>query len=225
MASTGITPQRYARWRQSRLGAVTERLEHDLIIELARPGNSDKILDVGCGDGALAETLAAKGACVVGIDSNPEMVEAARLRDCGCFLVAEGGRLPFPDSSFDLVVAMTVLCVSGQAERLATEMARVLRPGGRLIIGELGRWNLWALWRRLRARFGNRLWQEAAFFSKTELTTLVTQAGLEPGPVRGAIYFPPAGAAAYLLSWADPMLSRLLGTFGAAFIAVCAEKS
>lgn len=46
--------------------------------------------------------------------------------------------LPFADLSFDLVTAITVLCFVPDARRAAAEMVRVLRPGGRLVLGELG---------------------------------------------------------------------------------------
>jgi len=219
-----ISPQDYTRWRQSRLGAITEYLEHKLMIELAQPSAGRKVLDVGCGDGALAEKLAVSDAQIAGIDPNPDMVEAANRRGCGRFYVADGGHLPFPDGSFDLVVAVTVLCVSGEPERLVAEMARVLRPGGRLVIGELGRWSLWTLSRRLRALFGNRLWQRAHFFTKAELTALVTQEGLKIQAFQGAVYYPPIGLVVRPLSWIDPIFSRFSGGFGAAFIAASAKK-
>ena len=50
-------------------------------------------------------------------------------------------RLPFADASFDVVAAITVLCFAEDAALLVREMARVLRPGGSIVIGELGRWS------------------------------------------------------------------------------------
>lgn len=222
---TSISPQDYLRWRQSHLGAITEHLEHKLIIELAQPGSGMKVLDVGCGDGTLSEKLSALGAQVTGIDPNPDMVEKAKRTGCGQFFVGDGEPLPFPEDAFDQVVAMTVLCVSGQPDCMVSEMARVLRPGGRLVIGELGKWSLWALSRRLRAHFGNLFWQQSRFFTRTELTALLLNAGLGAQAFRGSIYYPPIGAVARMLSWTDPILSRILGGYGAAFIALSADKA
>jgi ubiquinone/menaquinone biosynthesis C-methylase UbiE len=58
--------------------------------------------------------------------------------------------LPFNNDSFDYVLAVTVLCFVRDAERAVAEMARVLKPGGYLVIGELGQSSLWAMHRRVR---------------------------------------------------------------------------
>ncbi len=75
-----IGPAAYATWRATSLGAITERLEHRLILEMAGGVAGQRVLDVGCGDGALACTLARRGAEVVGVDPDPVMLEAARRR-------------------------------------------------------------------------------------------------------------------------------------------------
>lgn len=133
-----IGPAAYAAWRATALGAITERLEHRLILEMAGDVAGQRVLDVGCGDGALACTLARRGADVVGVDPDPEMVEAANRRAVALANHAEFAeghveRLPFPDDSFDVVVAVTVLCFVGDASAAISEMVRVLRPNGRLV--------------------------------------------------------------------------------------------
>ncbi len=62
------------------------------------------------------------------------------------FIVGQAQKLPFEDATFDRVIAVTVLCFVDDAGKAIAEMARVLRPRGRLVIGELG---YWSLWRRL----------------------------------------------------------------------------
>ncbi|WP_137128515.1 hypothetical protein [Roseomonas sp. HF4] len=57
-------------------------------------------------------------------------------------------------------------------------MARVLRPGGRLVIGELGRWSLWAARDRIRGWLGSRLWRRSAFHSAADLRRAAEGAGL-----------------------------------------------
>ncbi len=106
---------------------------------------------------------------------------------------------------------------------LEPEMARVLRPGGRLVVGELGRLSIWAAWRRVRTWLGSTTWRRAPFFTSRELKGLAEGAGLVPGRVRGAVFYPPAGLAASVLAPLDQLLGRVT-TVGAAFVALAAEK-
>lgn len=184
------------------------------------------VLDIGCGDGLLAAKLAAAGARVTGIDPDAAMLRAAAERTAGRdirFLPGRIEALPFPDASFDLVTAVTVLCFVKDEATAWREMARVLRPGGRLVIGELGRWSLWALRRRIRGWLGSRLWRSAAFHSAGPLRRAAAAAGLVIDDVRGAVFHPPNAAIAGLTARLDSRLGRLT-TFGAAFIALHARK-
>jgi len=101
-------------------------------------------LDIGCGIGRLEAALAGRMRRIVGIDISGGMVDAARRRTAGLpnveFHQVSGRDLSgFTDRSFDLVLAVDVfpyLVKSGQslADRMLSEMARVLRPGGRTVI-------------------------------------------------------------------------------------------
>jgi SAM-dependent methyltransferase len=101
-------------------------------------------------------------------------------------------------------------------------MARVLRPGGRLVLGELGRWSAWAATRRLKGWLGASTWKAAHFRSAGALRTLLEQAGLSVDAVHGAVFYPPIGVCARLLAPLDPWLGHRTTT-GAAFIALSAS--
>ena len=121
------------------------------------------------------------------------------------------------------MTAITILCFVDDAAPVFGEIARVLRPGGRLVIGELGKWSTWAAARRVRAWLGSRLWRRGRFWTASELSRLAEAAGLIVETVRGAIYYPRWGFAARLMSAVDPGLGRLT-TAGAAFVALSAIK-
>lgn len=218
----------YRDWRGSDLGRVTDALEERLTCELLGPVQGLQVLDVGCGDGALAVALAKRGVHVTGVDADPRMLaaaqERARLARAPVNLIgADAQALPFKTGTFDVIVAITVLCFAPDAEQLLGEMARVLRPGGRMIIGELGRYSAWAAKRRISARFGSSTWRSAVFRSAGELKHLVGRAKLDVIAVRGAIFYPPCGACARWLAPIDAWLGRRT-LIGAAFLAVSAIK-
>lgn len=225
--SAGLT-ESYIRWRSSRLGQITDALERQFLLELLGPVAGKPVLDVGCGDGSFALELARRGADVTGLDSDAVMIAAARQQartEHTQLRLVEGKAeaLPFPDATFDAVVAVAVLCIIPDVARAIAEMARVLKPRGRLVIGELGTRSTWAAYRRIRAWLGHPLWRAATFHTARELRELLGSAGLDTIKTRGAVYYPPCGAAARLLAPFDPWLGKHT-TLGAAFIAISGAK-
>jgi ubiquinone/menaquinone biosynthesis C-methylase UbiE len=108
--------------------------------ELAAVQPGERLLDVATGTGGLPRALAAQGARpgeAVGLDCSASMlaVAAAHLPSGWSLLRGDAKRLPFADQSFDLVSACNLLHLLGPDDRLRvlSEMARVLRPGGRLV--------------------------------------------------------------------------------------------
>ncbi len=107
----------------------------DAVLELLAPRKGERILDLGCGDGALAESIASMGASVVGVDSSPSMVDAARVRDIDARL-GSATELTF-ENEFDAVFSNAVLHWIPDAGAVLDGVARALRPGGRFV-AELG---------------------------------------------------------------------------------------
>ncbi|HTD27130.1 MAG TPA: class I SAM-dependent methyltransferase [Candidatus Elarobacter sp.] len=104
-------------------------------MELLAPVAGERILDLGCGDGALTEALVARGCAVVGVDASAAQVEAARQRGLDA-RVMDGQRLAF-DAEFDAVFSNAALHWMTNPERVIAGVWRALRPGGRFV-GELG---------------------------------------------------------------------------------------
>jgi SAM-dependent methyltransferase len=228
VTAPGSFVEPYARWRASTLGAITERVESRVVFDLAGPLRGGRVLDVGTGHGTYAIEAAQRGAQVTGVDADPAMLGAARerARAAGVAVTlreARAEKLPFDDGAFDLVVGVTVLCFVRDARAAVREMARVLSPGGRLVLGELGRFSVWAVTRRVRGFFGSAMWKDARFWAPRELTALARHAGLRVVDTRGAVFYPPSNVAAKLGGPLDPVLSWLRAP-GAAFLAMAADK-
>jgi SAM-dependent methyltransferase len=105
------------------------------VVELLAPRAGETILDLGCGDGALTERIAAAGARVVGADASPELVAAARARGLDA-RVLDGRRLPF-QAEFDAVFTNAALHWMRDLPAVLASVARALVPGGRFA-GECG---------------------------------------------------------------------------------------
>jgi SAM-dependent methyltransferase len=106
------------------------------VVELLAPQAGERILDLGCGDGALTLRLAEFGCRVVGVDAAPDMVRSARERGVDARLV-DGHALVF-ERCFDAVLSNAALhWMRRDPAAVAAGVARALVPGGRFV-GEMG---------------------------------------------------------------------------------------
>jgi ArsR family transcriptional regulator len=105
------------------------------LLGIARFGD---VLDVGGGDGAVAELYLSRSRSVTLLDRSERMLEAARARLSERpnvrFALGDMHALPFADESFDEVLLLNVLSYSEEPVRVIAEAARVLRPAGRLAV-------------------------------------------------------------------------------------------
>lgn len=122
---------------QGALGDKTRQYVLDAPMLAAARGHAHA-LDVGCGEGRFCRMLRAEAIDAVGIDPTEALIAEARRRDpAGDYRIGRGEALDFADGEFDLVVSYLSLIDIPDADAAIAEMARVLAPGGTLLIANL----------------------------------------------------------------------------------------
>ncbi|MCY7303812.1 MAG: methyltransferase domain-containing protein [Thermoleophilia bacterium] len=118
--------------QEERSAALRDRVQQ----LLAPLDGSERVLDSGCGAGAFACAIAPLVRSVVGVDLSEDLVAAGReIVPANCELtVGDSTALPFEYGSFDIVGCMRVLHHAHRPELIVSELARVTRPGGRIIL-------------------------------------------------------------------------------------------
>lgn len=143
--STGIDDKQareHAARLELRAGADSEVAARNEYIKLLGVASGERVLDVGCGSGAVTRALAqsiAPDGRAVGVDTSHALLKVARELADGAglgglieFREGDCRRLPFPDASFDAVLAATTLSHVPDVGRALAEIVRVTRPGGRV---------------------------------------------------------------------------------------------
>lgn len=152
------------------------------VVELLSPQPGEHLLDLGCGDGALTEQLAATGAIVTGVDASASMVAAARTRGLRIDL-ADATALPYEDQ-FDAVFSNAALHWIRDTEAVMRGVHRALKPGGRFVAEMGGHGNIAAIRTALQATlasYGINAEEAAASFfpSPAHYRSLLERAGFE----------------------------------------------
>ena len=127
---------RDAVWRAVPEGAEPERFAARRAFLLEHAAADQRVLDLGCGDGAFAAALLDAGCAVTMADVAGEALRRARARaaGAGAVMLVEGAPLPFVEDAFDLVWAGEVLEHVADVVGLLAEVRRVLRWGGELLV-------------------------------------------------------------------------------------------
>jgi ubiquinone/menaquinone biosynthesis C-methylase UbiE len=166
------------------LSRVTAESEH--------PARRLRALDLGCGEGHFAAALTRAGAEVVAVDVAEEPLRRARRRhpDLDVRLAQTGAPLPLEDSSFDIVWAGETIEHVADTQQWLSEVRRVLRSGGVLLLstpdhGPLWRLRLASSRRAFEAHFDPRS-DHLRFYTRRVLAALLADFGFEDVSVAGA---------------------------------------
>jgi demethylmenaquinone methyltransferase/2-methoxy-6-polyprenyl-1,4-benzoquinol methylase len=148
-SASGTLPETQVRAMFDRIARVYDRMNSVMTAgmhhrwrrraaDLARVGPGSRALDVATGTGDLAIELARRGATVVGLDFSERMLELARVKAPGIeFVQGNALELAYPDASFDAVTVGFGARNFSDLDRGLSELARVTRPGGRVVILEI----------------------------------------------------------------------------------------
>ena len=153
------------------------------------------VLDVGCAGGFMAEAIAARGARVTGIDPAEKAIAAARSHARGSGLAVRydtgvGEDLPYPEAHFDAVVCVDVLEHVQDLDRVLSEIARVLEPGGMFLFDTINRNPVARFATITLAEDVLRLLPQGThdpdlYIRPEELIEALENVGLAPGPITG----------------------------------------
>jgi ubiquinone/menaquinone biosynthesis C-methylase UbiE len=112
----------------------------DHVVRAARIRAGERVLDVACGTGNTTLAARARGAVVTGLDLTPELIAVAQKRAAAeglhdiTWQQGDAEAMPFPDGAFDVVVSSCGLMFAPDQQKVAAELARVTRRGGRVAI-------------------------------------------------------------------------------------------
>lgn len=113
---------------------VREAIKNLLFLGAGNDRRLGKVLDVGCGTGALLDELAPLCDELWGADLSPTAIEFCRRRGHERLLVADAQHVPLPDASFDAVTAVGIIEHLDDDAGFLDEMRRLLKPGGTLVL-------------------------------------------------------------------------------------------
>ena len=166
--------ERYDAWFDSPKGRVL--FENELAsIRLLWRDDFRPALEVGVGTGRFAQALGVE----FGIDPAAGALRSAERRGIQV-KQARGEALPFPDATFGGVLIIATLCFADDALALMREAARVLRPNGHLLIGDIPTDSPWGEHYLRKKVEGHPFYRDAHFYTVAELTKMLCQAELLP---------------------------------------------
>jgi len=145
-------------------------------------------IEVGVGSGRFAQALGAD----IGLDPSSKLLEMARYRGVSVFL-ARGEEMPFKDGVFGTIFFVVTLCFVDSPRRTLGEAARLLRTGGKVVLGMVLRESPWGQLYRGEKQRGHRFYSHAMFYDYDEVGMFLGQIGFSIEKVISTLFQSPGG--------------------------------
>jgi ubiquinone/menaquinone biosynthesis C-methylase UbiE len=182
-------PERYDLWFKTPVGRAVLKYETELILDLLRPAHGEQILDAGSGTGIFTREFIGRGAAVTGLDISFAMLQRAAAKNLGPSyrgIAADMARLPFADTFFDKTVSVAALEFIADAKGAVSELFRVTKRGGVVVVATLNSLSPWAVRRGANARRDpESIFNRVFFRSPAQLLAAAPVGGI----VRTAVHF------------------------------------
>lgn len=193
MARFNKIAYRYDDWYTTPRGQLVDSIQKKMILELAEPHSREWVLDLGCGTGNYSIELSSLGCQVTGVDISEAMLAEAKRKADKLNLDIEWKKtdvacLPFPKETFDLVLSVTALEFVPDPRGVLLEAMRVLKPGGRLVVGVLSSDSSWGeMYHQEAIENPDSVFAAAHLYTETELTSLLPNCCSK----KGGLFIPP----------------------------------
>ena len=145
-------------------------------------------IEVGVGGGRFAQALGID----IGLDPSSKLLEMARYRGVSVFL-GRGEEMPFKDGVFGTIFFVVTLCFVDSPSRTLGEAARLLRSGGKVVLGMVLRESPWGQLYRGEKQRGHRFYSHAMFYNYDEVGMFLRQIGFSIEKVISTLFQSPSG--------------------------------
>ena len=153
-------------------------------------------IEIGVGSGRFARALDID----IGLDPSIKLVEMTKDRGISVFL-GKGEEAPFKDNAFGAVFLIVTLCFVDSTVRVLSEATRLLKSGGKLVLGLVLKESPWGQFYQIKKETRHRFYRHATFYSYAEIDTLLKQIGFSIEKVISTLFQNPGGADCFELPW------------------------
>ncbi|MGM0688740.1 MAG: class I SAM-dependent methyltransferase [Bacillota bacterium] len=185
--------EKYDSWYATKMGSFVDEVETKTAFDLYRPQPGEITLDAGCGTGNFSIKLAKYGCRITGIDISEDMLEIARRKAEAkrlqiAFLKQDVTDIGFEDNGFDGVVSMAAVEFIPNFRRAFKEIKRVVRPGGKILIGTITRDSTWGKLYQEQAKDENSVFHHAVLRNPVDFENIDPSNLIE---IRECLFIPP----------------------------------